>query len=128
MEMTKGVLEQIMARQADRVAKESEKRMKHFVAVSLRKLDKQTQKRMARQEQKSDERMDKRFSVWAKESDERMQRYIGGLIEDFDHKIDTVMEYVKEIPDMKAKLDVTLEKDVEMAVDVEIIKNAVKDR
>ena len=97
MEISKRELEQLMARQANRVAKESDKRIAG------------------------------RFEAWGKQSDERMQRYIGGLKEDFDHKLDTVLEYVQDIPVMKQKLDATFEAVGALTVDVEVIKDAIKD-
>ncbi len=60
-------------------------------------------------------------------SDERMQRYIGGLKEDFDHKLGAVLEFVKDVPRIKQKLDATFDKVGEIAVDVEVIKEAAKD-
>lgn len=76
----------------------------------------------------------------AKESDERIQLYIGGLKEDFDHKLDAVVEYVQDIPkikedvnvlqkdiaEMKPKLDATFEKVSEIAVDTEVIMESLK--
>lgn len=63
----------------------------------------------------------------AKESDERMQRYVGGLKEDFDHKVDTVLEYVEDVSEIKQTVDLTFEKVGEIAVDLEVVKEAVKD-
>lgn len=56
-----------------------------------------------------------------------MKRYIGGLKEDFDGKFDTVMEYVVEIPALKEKQDMMFEKMGEMAENITIIKETVKD-
>jgi hypothetical protein len=67
---------------------------------------------------------EKAVSKMRKESDERIQRYLGGLKEDFDRKLDTIMEYVKDTPAIK-KLNITFDKVGEIAVDTEIIKEAV---
>ncbi|MFH1354359.1 MAG: hypothetical protein ABIH36_03655 [bacterium] len=36
---------------------------------------------------------------------EKTELYIGALKEDFDHKLDAVLEYVKDVPVIKAKQD-----------------------
>lgn len=61
------------------------------------------------------------------ESEQRMQRYIGVIKKDFDHKIDMVLELVQDIPAIKTKLDLTFVKVGEIAIDVEVIKETVKD-
>jgi hypothetical protein len=33
------------------------------------------------------------------------ERYLGALLEDMNSKYDAILEYVKDIPDMKEKLD-----------------------
>ena len=58
---------------------------------------------------------------------EKTERYIGALKEDFDHKLDVVLELVQDIPAIKTKLDLTFEKVGELAVDMEVVKEAVKD-
>ena len=63
----------------------------------------------------------------AQESDERMKVYIGGLKEDFDSKLDTIMEYVADIPAIKEKQEVMFDTIGEIAEDVTILKEAVKD-
>ena len=55
------------------------------------------------------------------------ERYLGALKEDFDHKLDTVLEAVKDVPAIKEKIDLTFDKVGEIAVDVEVIKEAIKD-
>ncbi len=58
---------------------------------------------------------------------EETQRYIGALKEDFDHKLDAVLEVVSVLPDIQQKLDATFEKVGEIVVDIDVIKTVVKD-
>lgn len=55
------------------------------------------------------------------------ERYIGALKEDFDHKVDAVMEYVKDIPPMKEKQEMMFDTMGQMAEDITVIKEVVKD-
>lgn len=112
MELSKGELEKVLAQQADRVAKEAEERMKGYVHALT---------------EDSEERMKGYLDGARVESEERMKIYIGGLKEDFDHKLDVVMEYVQEIPAIKEKQDMMFEKIGEMAIEIEVIKEAVAD-
>lgn len=57
-----------------------------------------------------------------KEQQQQTERYLGVLKEDFDHKIDAVMEYVQDIPKMKDDIGV-LQQDVgTLKEDVSILK------
>lgn len=58
---------------------------------------------------------------------ERTERYLGTLKEDFDHKLNAVLESVKDVPAIKEKVDLTFEKVGEIAIDTEVIKEAIKD-
>lgn len=73
------------------------------------------------------------------DAEDRTQRYVGSLQEDFDHKLDAVLEATQPIEkiqqelsilkdnmeDVVPKIDATFEKVGEIAVDVEVIKTAV---
>lgn len=75
------------------------------------------------------------------EQQEQTERYIGSLKEDFDHKLDAVFEYVKDIPTITQKQviagkklerveelqDVLVDKVGEIAEDITVIKETVKD-
>lgn len=61
------------------------------------------------------------------ESDERIERYIGVLKEDFDDKLVVVLEYVKDIPQIKEKQDMMFDKMGEMVTDNEVGKEVLKD-
>lgn len=54
-------------------------------------------------------------------------RYLRALKEDFDHKLDAVLEAVGDVPEIKRKADLTLDKVGEIASDVEVTKEVVKD-
>lgn len=56
---------------------------------------------------------------------EHTDRYIGALKEDFDHKIDAVLEYVKDIPQMKEDIAVLKEDVSGLKEDVSVLKNDV---
>lgn len=58
-----------------------------------------------------------------KEYQEQTERYLGALKEDFDYKLDTVLEHVKTIED---KQDMMFDKIGVMAEDIEIIKDTVQ--
>lgn len=59
-------------------------------------------------------------------SDE-FKREIGAFKEDIDHKLDAVLEYVKDVPNIAEKQDMMFETIGNMAEDVTIIKESVKD-
>jgi hypothetical protein len=74
-------------------------------------------------------------------SEKRFEDYIGALKEDFDHKIEAIFEYVKDVPaikknieeskaelnQIKDKQDIMFDKIGELAEDVNLIKEANKD-
>ena len=55
------------------------------------------------------------------------EHYIGSLKEDFDHKIDAVLEYVKDVPAIKEKQEIMFDKIGEVAENVTVIKESTKD-
>lgn len=112
MQISNLELEEMMARQADRVSMESDQRL---------------DKRLAHWSKVSDKKMDERFERWSQESDERMQRYVGALKEDFNNKLQTVLEYVKDVPEIKRVLDLTFEEVGRLRVDMESVKFAIND-
>ncbi len=61
------------------------------------------------------------------EQREQTERYLGSLKEDFDHKLDAVLEYVKDMPTILNKQDIMFDKIGEMAEDITVIKETVKD-
>lgn len=93
--------------------------------------------------------MDEEIKKLLQEHQEQTERYIGIIKEDSDQKFETIMEYVKDIPDIKERLtkveeavqempvinkrldriettlDATFEKVGEVAIDVEVIKETV---
>lgn len=58
---------------------------------------------------------------------EQTERCLGSLKEDFDHKLDAVLEYVKDMPAIMDKQDVMFDKMGAMAEDITVIKETVKD-
>lgn len=58
--------------------------------------------------------------------EERFERYVGALKEDFDHKLDTVLEAVQPIPQIQETLNATFEEVGKLRIDMEIIKHTVK--
>lgn len=56
-----------------------------------------------------------------------IERYIGVLKEDFDHQLQTVLEYVKDVPAIKEKQDIMFDQMGVMTEDIAVIKEAVKD-
>jgi len=61
------------------------------------------------------------------EQHEDTQRYLGAMQEHYDGKIAGVMELVQDIPAIKEKVDLTFDKVGEIAVDVEVVKEVIKD-
>ncbi|MBI1833935.1 MAG: hypothetical protein HYR90_03870 [Candidatus Andersenbacteria bacterium] len=59
----------------------------------------------------------------AKESNERMEQYVGAIKEDFDHKLDAILEI---LPNIQRKVDITFDKGGEMVPDVELTKGIVQ--
>ena len=72
---------------------------------------------------KAADKIEKRFEIKTERLEKRFERYVGALKEDFDAKLDTILEI---LPDMQRKLDVTFDKVGEIAVDMEMIKDVVK--
>ena len=62
------------------------------------------------------------------EQQEQTERYLGALKEDFDSKLDAVLEYVKDIPAIKNRQEIMFDKMGEMAEDVTIVKEVTKDQ
>ena len=58
---------------------------------------------------------------------EEFKREVGAFKEDIDHKLDAVLEFVKDVPEIKKKQDIMFDQMGAMAEDVAIIKEAVKD-
>ena len=67
--------------------------------------------------------VDKKFI----EQKEQTERYIGSLKEDFDHKLDVVFEYIKDIPGIKQQQNMMFEQMGRMMEDITVIKETVKD-
>ena len=65
-------------------------------------------------------------SVLNKQS-EKTELYLVALKEDFDHKVNSILEVVNDLPNIKSKVDLTFDKVGEIASDVEVIKETVKD-
>lgn len=61
------------------------------------------------------------------EQQEQTERYLGALKEDFDHKLGAVLEYVKDIPEMKEKQDVMFDQLGQLTEVSTMIKEAVQD-
>jgi hypothetical protein len=57
---------------------------------------------------------------------QQTERYLGTLKEDFDHKLDAVLEYVKDVPAIKEKQDIMFDQMGEMAENLTIVTEAVK--
>lgn len=62
-----------------------------------------------------------------REHQAQTERHMGALKEDFDHKLDVILEAVKNIPVIKETLDRTFEKVGEITVDIEVVKTAIQD-
>lgn len=113
MELSKKELETILARQINRAVKESEKRIEIHIEVLKENID-----------HKIDPLTDKVDALQnslgiLQENDETLQSNIEILQEN--------IEILKEdVDEMKPVLDATFEKVGEIAVDIEIIKDAVK--
>ena len=41
---------------------------------------------------------------------DQSERYLGSLKEDFEHKMDAVLEAVSDVPEIKRKVDMTFDK------------------
>jgi len=63
----------------------------------------------------------------AEEVEDRTKRHLGVLQEDFEHKVDAVIEAVEDIPNIKRKVDLTFDKVGGIAVDLEVVKKMVKE-
>lgn len=61
------------------------------------------------------------------EQQEQMERYVGGLKEDFDRKLEAVLEYVKDVPKIKERQDVMFDQLGEVTKSTAVIKEAVID-
>lgn len=62
-----------------------------------------------------------------KKYQKQTEQYLGSLKEDFDHKLDAVLEYVSDVPEMKTKIDLTFEKVGEFTEKVEVATDVLKD-
>lgn len=60
-------------------------------------------------------------------AEKQFERYVGALKEDFDSKLDTVLEQTKAIPEMQQTLNATFEEVGKLRVDMEVVKETIKD-
>lgn len=63
----------------------------------------------------------------AADAEARTKRYVGALQEDFNHKLEAIQEAVQTVPEIKRTVDLTFEKVGEITVDLEVLKEVVKD-
>lgn len=120
-------LEQIVEAAATQAVDKQEKKFKQHVEGLLTTQQEKTEKYVTGVLAKQEEKTERHIEGVLKKQQETTERYIGGLKEDFDHKLDVVMEYVKDIPAIKEKQDMMFEQMGQMAVDIEVIKETVKD-
>lgn len=134
MEVSKKDLEHMFACQADRVAMESDERM----GKKLDQYQNRTEKKMDEYQRRTETYVERKLNDYqqqtkqyidnqTKKSDERIERYIGAVTQDFQHKMDAVLEYVKDIPAIKERQEMMFETMGEMAEDITVIKESVKD-
>ncbi len=60
------------------------------------------------------------------EQQKETERYIGSIKEDFDNKLDIVLEQTSVVPEIQRTLNATFDKVGEIATDVEMIKEVAK--
>jgi hypothetical protein len=70
---------------------------------------------------------EKKFREILGEQQEKTERYIGALKEDFDSKLQVVLEQTSVIPEMQQTLNATFEEVGKLRVDMEAVKNIVGD-
>lgn len=83
-----------MKKELEEIVDRAEKRFRRYVKGVLVQERKQTEKYVDTVLQKQQE---------------QTERYVGALKEDFDHKLDVVMEYVKDIPAIKERQEMMFE-------------------
>ena len=74
------------------------------------------QKMLDKQAEQLEQRIEKKF-----------KDHVDTLKEDMDHRMDAIFEYVKDVPKIKEKVDLTFDKVGKMAVDIEILKETAHD-
>ena len=58
---------------------------------------------------------------------DKTERFIGAVTEDFCHKMDAVLEYVKDLPLIKSRQDMLIDQVAELTEDMVVVKEIARE-